>query len=154
VTICTYRKECVLGSVGRDAVRLTAVGRIARDTWFEMLGRIPTLVLDTFVVMPNHVHGLVAFVGAGLAPPGGRITTRVFAGHGRKPTLSDVVCVFKSISTRKVNACLGRPGKVLWQRGYYEHVVRDGEDVKNIQRYILENPLRWGMDRENPSVSE
>jgi len=67
------------------------------------------------------------------------------------PTLFDVIGAFKSISTIKVNKLLGRRGVPLWQRSYYEHIVRTGEDLRKIQRYILENPLMWSLDPENPN---
>ena len=155
VTICTREKRRVLGSIGHGAIRLTEAGQIVKETWFAPPRRFPSVVLDEFAVMPNPVDGLLAFVGAGLARPGASTNTQFNVGHDRRPTLSDVVCAFKSISTRMVNRALGDcGGRNLWQRGFYEHIVRDGEDTKNIQRYILENPLNWGIDRENPNVIE
>ena len=72
-------------------------------------------------------------------------------GASPSPTLFEVIGAFKSISTIKVNRLLGRRGVPLWQRSYYEHIVRTGEDLRNIQRYILENPLMWSLDPENPN---
>ena len=72
-------------------------------------------------------------------------------GASPAPTLFEVIGVFKSISTIKVNRLLRRRGVTLWQRSYYEHIVRTGEDLRKIQRYILENPLMWSLDPENPN---
>jgi REP element-mobilizing transposase RayT len=98
--------------------------------------------MDEFIVMPNHLHGLLAFVGAGFTPPGAGTMTASTSKQDRRPTLSDVVCAFKSLSVRM--ARLNGHDGTLWQRGYYEHVVRDGEDFRNVQTYIVENPTRWG----------
>ena len=142
VTICTYAKKCTLGAVMGDVVTLTHVGMAVRETWLGLPRRFSTVVLDEFIVMPNHVHGVFALVGAGFAPPGVGTETLSAMRQGRRPSLSDVICAFKSLSTRM--ARLKVHGE-LWQRGYYEHIVRDGEDMANVQRYIVENPLRWGL---------
>jgi len=144
VTICTDGKKCTLGVVTGDVVTLMDVGVAVREAWVGLPGRFSTLVLDEFIVMPNHLHGLVGFVGAGFTPPDvGREKEQ-----NRRPSVSDVICAFKSLSTRMARL-KGHPG-VLWQRGYYEHIVRDGEDLRNCQRYILENPLRWGVKQGSP----
>jgi putative transposase len=153
VTICTQKKECVLASVEGGRVRLTPTGRVAQGAWLALPSRYPSLVLHEFVTMPNHIHGLLAFVGAGLAPPGVSTSAESAARHCGRPTLPDIICAFKSISTRSVNELLRAGGKLLWQRGYYEHIVRDAEDMKNVQRYILENPWKWKLDSEYPGAS-
>jgi putative transposase len=89
------------------------------------------------------VHGVIALVGAGFVTPGVRAETLSAARRDRRASLSDVICAFKSLSTRMARL-KGHDG-ALWQRGYYEHIVRDGEDMGNVQRYIVENPLRWGV---------
>ena len=141
VTICTDEKKCTLGAVTGDVVTLTDVGVAVREAWVGLRGRFSTLALDEFIVMPNHVHGVLGFVGAGFTPPG--VGTEMVSGakQDRRTSLSDVICAFKSFSTRMARL-KGHAG-VLWQRGYYEHIVRDGEDLRNVQRYIFENPLRW-----------
>lgn len=117
---------------------LSPIGEIVRSEWITLPERFPRLVLDDFVIMPNHLHGVLAFVGhAGGASP--------------SPTLFEVIGAFKSISTIKVNRLLRRRGAPLWQRSYYEHIVRTGEDLRKIQRYILENPFMWSLDPENPN---
>ncbi len=143
MTICVREKKCLLGSVTNEKVSLSDVGRVVRETWLRLPDRFAGIELHAFVVMPNHVHGLLAIVEAGLAPPGVRTITDAAAGFGAKRGLGDIVCAFKSLSVRAVQRQMGMSGASLWQRGYYEHVVRDGEDMKNIRRYILENPFRW-----------
>jgi len=142
VTICTHGKRCTLGAVSGDVVTLTAVGQAVRETWFGLPERFSKVVLDEFIVMPNHVHGVLAFVGAGFTPPGVGTEMVSAANQDRRPSLPEVICAFKSVSMRAARM-KGYAG-ALWQRGYYEHIVRDGEDMKNVQRYIAENPVRWG----------
>jgi len=143
VTICTQGKACVLGTVRGDGVVLTEIGWAVREVWVGLSGRFAGMELDEFVVMPNHLHGVVGFVGAGFTPPGVRTTRGMAAEQDRRASLSEVVCAFKSVSTREARA-RGYVG-VLWQRGYYDHIVRDGEDMRNVRNYIAENPVRWGV---------
>jgi putative transposase len=96
--------------------------------------------------MPNHIHAIL-FVGAGLAPPG--VNTSTASSVASKVSLSAIVGAFKSISTINTNRLSQSPGELLWQRRYYEHIIRDAEDMKKVQRYILENPMRWELDPEN-----
>ena len=135
-------------------MRLNDAGRTIRSVWQALPGRFSGLELDAFVVMPNHVHGIAAFVGAGLALPGdkGAASSAPTSGDGVAhgvPTLADVIRAFKSLSAIHVNRLLRRSGP-LWQRGYFDHVVRDDRDLERIREYIATNPLRWALDRENP----
>lgn len=161
VTICSAGKRPVFGSIRGERIVLSPTGEIVRSEWIALAERFSALVLDEFVIMPNHLHGVLAFVGhaggASPSPTPGNTTTKpggALRGSGQagpSPTLFDVIGAFKSISTIKVNKLLGRRGVPLWQRGYYEHIVRTAEDLRKIQRYILENPLMWSLDPENPN---
>ena len=104
--------------------------------------------------MPNHIHGIVVIsdhdaaaglVGAGLRPAP---TEPVGRRHG----LPEIIRAFKGFSARRVNALRGTPGAPVWQRNYYEHIIRDEIDLDRIRQYILDNPLRWEEDRENPAA--
>jgi putative transposase len=160
VTICSHQKGNIFGTVAGEIVTLNRVGEIVRSVWYALPDRFAGLVLDAFVLMPNHLHGLLGFVGEGLAPPASSVGKAAAGRASPAPTaavtrdgnysLADVVGAFKSISTIQVNRLLHRKGVALWQRSYYEHIVRKGEDLRKIQRYILENPLLWSSDPENP----
>ena len=143
MTICARNKECLFGSVSIGNVALSQIGEIVRETWLGLPRRFTRIELLEFVVMPNHMHGLLGFVGAGLAPPGVSTSGMTVAESDQRPSLSDVICAFKSLSMLETQRRLGRRGPSFWQRGYYEHVVRDGEDLRRVERYILENPARW-----------
>jgi REP element-mobilizing transposase RayT len=176
VTICSVRKLAVFGSVSGEKIVLSPAGEIVRSEWVALAERFAGLALDEFVIMPNHLHGVLGFVGqaggASRGPTGGaspsptttNTTTKPglasfdpkggasrAGGASPSPTLFDVIGAFKSISTIKVNRLLRRRGVPLWQRSYYEHIVRTGEDLRKIQRYILENPFMWSLDPENPN---
>jgi putative transposase len=146
VTICTHDMSCLLGTVRGEHVHLSLSGEIVRETWHALPERFPRVVLDEFIIMPNHLHAILAFVGAGLAPPNA-------AGmKSERPSLCSlpaVIGALKSISTIKINRLLNRSAVPFWQRSYYEHIIRDGDDMKNTQRYILENPFRWSSDPEH-----
>lgn len=159
VTICSRDKSFSFGEVIHNRVELNPIGEIVRNTWVNLPNRFARVVLDEFIVMPNHFHGILALVGAGLAPPGLKIGT--ISPPGTNPnekspksnkgsdSLSAVIGTFKSMSTIEVNRHLHHKGQPLWQRNYYEHIIRNGEDMQNIQRYIMENPLNWLSDPEN-----
>ena len=167
VTICSAGKRPVFGWVSEGKTVLNPIGEIVRAEWIALAERFSRLVLDELVIMPNHLHGVLAIVGqAGGASPGATggaslslkggasPSPTAFGVHAREtrpaPTLFEVIGAFKSISTVKVNKLLRRRGVALWQRSYYEHIVRAGEELRKIQRYILENPLMWSLDPENP----
>jgi REP element-mobilizing transposase RayT len=152
VTICSAGKHPVLGSVSGKRIVLSPAGEIVRSEWIALAERFPRTVLDEFVIMPNHLHGVLAFVGdAGGASPSPTRFDAHAGGASPSPTLFEVIGAFKSISTIKVNRLLRQRGAALWQRSYYEHIVRTGEDLRKIQRYIYENPLMWSLDPENPN---
>ncbi|MDA8105885.1 MAG: hypothetical protein M0Z71_10960 [Nitrospiraceae bacterium] len=154
VTICAWKKECLFGEIKNGKVSYNEAGQVLADVWCNLLGRFPSIDLDEFVIMPNHVHGIVILhtdvVGAGLALPG---TNRGQKGAASSaPTLGDIMRTFKSISAIAVNRRLGSPGSPLWQRNYYEHIIRDERELHSIREYIRYNPLKWEEDEENPNL--
>jgi REP element-mobilizing transposase RayT len=141
VTICTRDRRAVFGDVvfsngGGGAMALNALGRIAERCWLDLRTHYPTVELENFVVMPNHVHGIIV-----LKPGTG-------AG-GRMWPLSEILRGYKTFSSRAIGA--GRPSdEPLWQRGFHDRIVRNEREPARIREYIDNNPLRWGLDRENP----
>jgi REP element-mobilizing transposase RayT len=119
--------------------------------------------LDAFVVMPNHMHGIIMIQGRGEAsamplhaskePLESDASPLQRHPNGTQPrSLSAIVQNFKSVSTRKMNAARSTLGAPVWQRNYYEHVVRDEEELAAIREYILGNPARWDEDENNPAL--
>jgi REP element-mobilizing transposase RayT len=175
ITVVVQDRLCLFGEVVEGAMQLNDAGRMIASEWFALPLRFPTVQLDAFVVMPNHTHGVILIdsvgaplvgaqlkdpphVGAPLvgarsdrSPGNTKATTRV----APTPSLDEVIGAYKSLTTvefvRGVNT-LGWssfPGK-LWQRNYYEHIIRNEDDLQRIRQYIADNPACWAEDPENP----
>lgn len=132
VTICTFARACTLGRIVDAAMQLTEAGRIVQSVWLQVPARCG-VQLDRWVLMPNHLHGVI-----GLPGPASPIS------------LPEVIRGFKTFSARAVNRALSTPGVPLWQRGYYEHIIRSEIELERVRQYIEENPGKWFEDRENP----
>jgi putative transposase len=143
VMVCTQNRTCLFGEVTDGAMRLNSAGELAATVWNSMVERFPDIELDMFVVMPNHLHGIIVLSDSG------RAATRA------APTVGDVVGAFKSLFTlRFIEGVKSKRwpafDRRVWQRNYYEHVIRDERDLARVRRYIDENPLRWEFDQDNP----
>ncbi len=143
VTICTYERTCILGHIEEDSVLPTTIGSLVIDAWHSLPKRFPYVALDAFTIMPNHVHGLIQILHHDSAQTG--FTTL----DDRKP-LGRLVATFKTVATQRINDHRRTPARPVWQRGFYDHVVRNEESLARIREYIIANPLRWGLDEENP----
>jgi putative transposase len=243
ITIVAHERALLFGEIVNGAMRLNEYGQIVRDEWFRTAVVRPYVMLypDEFVVMPNHIHGIIWIVGAtrrvaptcgiaptddgvaptddgvaptddgiattdgvvptcgvtptdwivgatrrvaptcgvvptdGIAPTCGVVPTDgiaptcgVVPTDGIAPTcgvapthplgrptlkphsVGSILAQFKSLTTKRINALRGTPGAAVWQRNYYEHIIRDERSLQQIRRYILENPQRWEQDSENP----
>jgi REP element-mobilizing transposase RayT len=152
VTICTHKNQCVLGRIVDSTVVLTDAGWAVRKTWLSMPERFPGIVLDRFVVMPNHIHGVIAIVRESLRADRKPATQgAASSAPPTVPSLGAMIRAFKSVSAIEINCISGRHGHPVWQRNYYEHIVRDGRDLQKIFKYMAENPVRWESDQKNPA---
>jgi putative transposase len=159
VTICTKDRACLFGDVADGVMRLNQMGHIVRQCWLAIPNHVPHVLLDEFVVMPNHVHGILVImpthdVGATHASPlhlqNDDTPTRP---RGPQPrSVASIVGSFKSAAAKRINEHRGTPGAPIWQRNYYEHIIRDDESLNLIRNYIADNPLRWQIDAENPNT--
>jgi putative transposase len=165
VTICTRDRECLFGHAVNGEMHSNDAGEIARRCWEDIPHHLPLVELDAFVVMPNHVHGMVVIrepcrgeasavtIHVAKAPSKPDASPLRQRPNGTQPrSLSAIVQNFKSISTRKMNTARGAPGTPVWQRGYYEHIVRTEGELMAIRDYILGNPARWDEDENNPAL--
>ena len=119
---------------------------VADDTWLWLADRYELVHLDKYVVMPNHLHGIIVIDDTC------RGGSRTAPTNGPKPkTLGRLVGAFKTVSTKRINEIRRTPGLPIWQRNYYEHVIRKDEELDDIRQYIIDNPPRWAEDRENPA---
>jgi len=150
VTICVAGRRCIFGEIVDGVMKPNKNGLIVAGQWAGLPNHYPNAMLDEFVLMPNHIHGIICLtddqessVGAGFKPA--HASPRSRFQHG----LPEIIRGFKTFSSRRINQLRGAAGEPVWQRNYYEHVVRDEDDLDVIRRYIVENPLRWAEDPEN-----
>ncbi|MGC3980762.1 MAG: hypothetical protein QM808_05830 [Steroidobacteraceae bacterium] len=152
VTICAYQKRCMFGEISDGAMVLNKLGTLIESTWLQLSDHLPGLALDEFVIMPNHLHGIVALSGTGVmnyaSTAGVNVGARFIAPA---PTsLGAVIRSFKARCTVVYRAANSTGTDPLWQRNYYEHVIRNGKSLCAIREYIVNNPAQWALDRENP----
>ena len=140
VTICALDRRCPFGQVVDGEMRMNPEGQIVAETWTSLPAGIP-VATDAFIVMPNHVHGIVVIEAQPSSPASAR----------RRMTLPLAVGRLKTLSAKNINLMRRTPGIPVWQRSYYDHVIRTPEDMDRIRQYIADNPVRWQFDEENPN---
>ena len=151
VTICTHKRACLFGQVVDGTVQLNAFGQIVKSEWINTLSVRPQVGLDEYVVMPNHIHGILVTVNTGRGVLQYAPTARQGAPFvSPSQTIGAIVRGFKSIATKRINALRHTPGMPVWQRNYYEEIIRDEHDLARIRQYIQDNPSKWPEDVENP----
>ena len=151
VTVCSKNKECVFGEITDGKMKLSTLGEIVADEWKKTPQIRPYVVLDAWVVMPNHMHGIFILedcpgtVGARRrhAP-----TQRVFA-QPIPDSLPTIINQFKGAVTRRIRALPGGYDGDVWQRNYHEHIIRNDAELGQVRVYIRENPRNWERDEEN-----
>ncbi len=136
VTLCTAGRTSLLGQIDAGTLDLSMYGRIVEQCWCDLPQHFPNVSLDAFVVMPNHLHGILILTGQALQhphPPHSRLPVP----HGTQPgSLGAVIQNFKAVSTRKVNGARRTRGEPVWQRNYYERIVRNANELDRIRQYI------------------
>jgi putative transposase len=167
ITVCTCNRECLLGEIADGEMRLNDAGRMMQAVWDELPSHYAGIDTDAFIIMPNHIHAIVVIVGAA---PCGRPDSDAGQARGQNdngqaqglaPTrnttlsLADVVHRFKTMTTKRYADGVKQIGWPafsghLWQRNYYEHVIRDEGDLNRIRQYVMDNPARWAEDENNP----
>ena len=152
VTMVTHQRQCLFGEIVGGQMWLAAYGQVVSEQWLRSALVRDEIELDAFIVMPNHIHGIVIR----RAQPSG------VGAHGCTPlpssppyrpprSLGSLVAGFKSAATKRINEIRGMLGIPVWQRNYYERVIRDDEELNRIRQYTVDNPAHWEEDRENPN---
>jgi REP element-mobilizing transposase RayT len=140
--MCSWQRECLFGEIADGKMYLNEIGLIVNDTWSWQEKQYPYLELIDFVIMPNHLHGITLIDqhkdGSRTAP-----TQRL------KP-LGRILGAFKTRSTRLVNEFRQTSGAPIWQRNYYERIIRNEFELNRIIDYIISNPANWSDDENNP----
>ena len=179
VTICTQDRECLFGDVVDGEMRLNDAGYMVHRIWNDLSVKYPDIETDEFVVMPNHVHGIIMLSGRGdpcdrpvcVHPTNGHCQRKEPGDHKDRPynmrnighprgtlpgSVGRVVQAFKSLTTHEYIRGIRENGwspfnARLWQRNYYEHIIRSEEETDRIREYIMENPIKWAEDEDNPA---
>lgn len=147
ITICVKDRQCLLGSIVDAEIKLSEHGLITTKSWKWLSSAYPHISLDEWTIMPNHLHGVI-FINQPNA--GGSRTAPTIP---QSLPLSRLVGAFKTVSSKHINIHRQTPGAPFWQRGFYEHIIRDEKSLERISEYILTNPLRWQLDRENQQAN-
>lgn len=171
ITICIYKRTEWFGRVENEKMVLNEYGNIVNDCWFDLINHYANCILDEFVIMPNHVHGIIGIndfdrrersatvppadrqgicgdIVIPINPPGAdRNGYKPFPtrGHG----LSEIIRGFKTFSSKNINI-LQNESVFHWQKSFYDRVIRNKNELNGIRTYIERNPLQWEFDRNNP----
>jgi putative transposase len=153
VTICANERRCMFGQVVEGRFAPSALGLLARECWVAIPRHFAQVALYEFVIMPNHLHGLIGIMPSLLVGAQHRCALLSEATNsGVKPgSLGAIVRSFKAIIVRRAHKELGWSGPI-WQRNYFERVLRAGQELSDASRYIAENPMKWEWERENPKL--
>lgn len=151
ITLCTQARQCLFGDVVAGKMRLNSLGYIAFTYWQKIPVHFAHLQLDVFVVMPNHLHGILVIRDTPIkAQLGDNSTTEKF-GKPVRGSIPTVIRSYKAAVTKQINLiCNTKYTSLIWQRDFYEHINRDEQSLETIRRYIAENPWRWVDAPENP----
>lgn len=164
----------LFGEVANDMVVLSDIGRVAHEGWRDLPRHFENIELDAFIIMPNHMHGILVILDDGSSPvgakhlPSGFGLTEILAAntsplrqrHDRDAThhdgtragsLSAIVQNYKAVTTRKINQIRGLTGRTVWQRNYHERIIRNQRELEARRDYISNNPMQWALDAENPN---
>ncbi len=142
ITLCTRNRECLFGNVIGENVILNKLGQMVNRTWQWLGKQYGHVQLDVFIVMPNHLHGIIIINDR-------RGGSRSAPTKKTKP-LGQLIGAFKTVSTKQINQIRRTPGIPVWQRNYYEHIIRNNDTMNRIRAYITNNSLKWESDRNNP----
>ncbi len=145
VTICTRNRECVFGDVEENQMYLSAIGEIAADEWYKTAQIRPNVELDEWIVMPNHIHGTIIIQNQPIETFHRNVSTS--SSRLKSDSLGAIIGQFKSVCTKRIReAGFSSFG---WQTRFYDHIIRDQTSLENIRKYIVDNPMKWQLDRHN-----
>jgi len=167
ITICTYRKENILGYIIDGKIELNVLGKVTVREWLKTFQIRKNVQLDEYMIMPNHFHGIITLTENNghnsLCPYKNNQKPYNCRGtmHRAHPSIHEsfgkpipdsiptIIHLFKSAVTRGIKRLDYPFFYSVWQRNYYEHIIRNERELKRIREYIQNNPLRWQYDREN-----
>jgi len=156
VTVCVHGRECLFGKIIDDQMFANEYGRIVQSEWVTTAEMRQDVVLGEFVIMPNHFHGILRIAGNRKHADDRKKVDRQGGDRQVAPTgpksrsVGAIMAGFKSAVTKRINIVRDTPGAPVWQRNYFEHIIRDDTDYIQIAEYVLTNPRRWKEDKLNP----
>lgn len=146
VTICTQDRRCVLGEIVEGETVLSPAGLVVEEEWRRTATIREHVRLDEFVIMPNHLHGILMFTGGAEKTSHRDVSTK--KAKLKPDSLGSIIGQFKSVCTKRIRG--SGFGPFGWQPRFYEHIIRDESSLENIRQYIVENPVKWELDTDNP----
>jgi REP element-mobilizing transposase RayT len=160
VTICAYHKDNLFGNIFDGIMQVNKYGEIIQQEWLRTGELRKNVQLDAFVIMPNHIHGIIFIIDNEETTNGDehrrgtmhRAPTKNQFGKPVAGSLGTILGTFKAAVTRRINKQRKTPGAMVWQRNYYERIIRNEDELYRTREYIINNPLKWTEDRENPDA--
>jgi REP element-mobilizing transposase RayT len=156
ITACTQDRACLFGEIADGAMRLNDAGRMVVEEWIKTAEIRVEIESDEYVVMPNHFHAILWISDGGAADGRGTVRRAPTVEQFSKPVAGSIPTIirsFKSAVTKRINESRNTPGMPVWQRNYYEHIIRNDETMNRIRQYITDNPANWETDKENPNMA-
>jgi len=152
ITVCTHDRLCLFGEIINSLVKLNQYGEIADQCWMAIPQHFTNALLGEYIIMPNHIHGTIIITGPSIGTRHAvSLPSRTLFGKPQIGSLSTIVRSYKSAVTRLINVVWTKNEPAIWQSRFYEHVIRNEKSYNKIRRYILDNPLYWPQDDENPN---
>jgi len=164
VTLLTWHREQTLGEIISGEIQLSKLGKIAASEWLRLESRFSNVKLDEWIIMPNHIHGILMLLPAGYvgarqnpqdhvlessASPLQTVSQPAQPKGTVHQSLGAILGAFKASVSNKAHHILDNPKIPIWQRNYHEHVIRNETDLQTIRQYIHDNPSKWEFDEEN-----
>jgi putative transposase len=151
VTILSHNARHIFGELILGRMKLNAIGKIISSCWLDVPNHFPGVELSEYIIMPNHMHGIIRIPArARHAVPLQRHAEVVEAfGVPRVGSVPTIVRSFKSAVSQRARKVLGRPDARIWQRNYFERVIRNEHELHKIRQYIVQNPARWQFEKDN-----
>ena len=150
VTICAQHRKCLFGTIIDGKMQLNEIGQIVVEYWNYIPQHFLSVELGESVIMPNHIHGIVACNPVGAGSPRPTKNTKNRTRENPSPALGKIVAYFKYQSTKHINQHRNTPGTRIWQRNYHDHIIRDDPDLQRIRQYVQDNPMKWALDQLHP----
>ncbi|HBG77428.1 MAG TPA: transposase [Phycisphaerales bacterium] len=152
ITICTYNREWLFGNIADGKMQLSAIGEIVLQGWNDSFAMRKELFCDEFIIMPNHIHGIVIIKKIDNTEMHNCDNMETHSRASlRAKSISSFVAGFKSAMTKRINEFRQIPGIPVWQNRFYDHIIRNEESLYQTREYVVNNPMNWESDEINQS---